>query len=206
MTWNGSWLQDHAELQLLCETLRQTSDALSAAAGDVPAPQSLLEEFWQQLRKEQKKFEWAQLSVCIEFSLNAEVKTRLHLHAFAEFSLRARVFPAGKATFQGCPCSHLSPSMGRKGPKGRDRAVREGHYYIQAPKLGHIDWRSTCPKFQVMMVNIDFVKRLWMSVHGGEPGAQLGCNCLCQLVPGLIFVAAQIQSVDSGWAVSYRED
>ena len=163
MTWNGSWLQDHEELQLLCKSLRQTPDALSAAARDVPEVQSLLEEFWQQLRKEQKRLAWAQLSVCIEFSLNAEVKTRVHLHAFAEFSLRARVFPAGKATFQDCPCSHLSPSMGRKGPKGRDRAVREGHYYVQAPKLGHIDWRSTCPKFQVMMVNIDFVKRLWMS-------------------------------------------
>ena len=52
MTWNGSWLQDHEELQLLCKSLRQTPDALSAAARDVPEVQSLLEEFWQQLRQE----------------------------------------------------------------------------------------------------------------------------------------------------------
>ena len=45
-----------------------------------------------------------------------------------------------------------------------------------------------------------------LPLHGGKPGAQLGCSCLCQVVLGLIFGAAPIQSVDFGWAVSYGED
>ena len=105
---------------------------------------------------------WQHWSLALEISLEAESLGRVHLHAFAHFKEAGFVIGIKTMRFG---FDNTRPNRawckGMKGPGGRDKAVRNGHYYLQAPKIGQIAMRTTWPKFTKMMVNSACVKDLW---------------------------------------------
>ena len=161
-TWNGPWLADSVVLSDLIQKFRGQPDELAAKVRDMPEAVALMDQFRQEMLKYKTSLYWPQMSCCLELSLKSEAGCRVHFHMFAEFADRTRnIINIRSVQFDNVLCGYFAPTLTLRGPKGRDRALREGHYYVQAPKIGNVMWRSTCPKFEVLMVSSDFIKRLW---------------------------------------------
>ena len=131
LTWNGPWLADSVVLADLIQQLRNQPDDLAAKVSELPEVTALMDQFWQEMLEFKKTFLWPHMSCCMELSLKAEASCRVHFHMFAEFSDCTRIANSMRdIKFNNVRCAYLAPTMAQRGPKGRDRAVREGHYYV----------------------------------------------------------------------------
>ncbi len=123
---------------------------------------ALFDRFYKQTNCFGKWADWKHWSVSLEISLDAESLGRVHLHAFGHFK-EASFANGHKAMRFGFDNTHPNRQWckGVKGAGGREKAIRNGHYYLQAPKIGQIAMGTTWPNFSKMMVNSNAVKDLW---------------------------------------------
>ena len=59
-------------------------------------------------------------------------------------------------TFRRQWCSHTQEMMGR-GRNRNESGVKQGHFYLQAKKLGHVDCRTTWRKFYDFAISSKWV-------------------------------------------------
>jgi hypothetical protein len=165
LTWNGAWLQSLPELQAgWPPATQEATDALSDAVARTTAAQALLQEFWDEIEAPGREIGPARVTVSLELSTHSEAP-RAHLHAFLS---RTPDDSEGKrlgkrmhsAAFRGQSASHCSPTLPGKGNNRNDRATRQGHFYLQARKLGHVDCRTNFRKWYDFPVPAKFVKEL----------------------------------------------
>ena len=105
------------------------------------------------------------LSCALEASKRATDRGRVHLHAFmttedSERKERAAVV-AKLVRFENMCASHISPCIPGRGAKSRIRAVNEGHYYLQAEKIGAIWNCANYRKNQHFQVHARWIMSLW---------------------------------------------
>jgi hypothetical protein len=161
-TFNHGWLLEKPDWCALVQELHDCPVILVRQARAREDTMTLFERFSKQTDCFGKWAGWQEWSVSLEISLEAEDLGRVHLHAFASFTDASYVI--GNKAFRFGFDSHKPDRRwckGRKGMAGRDRAVRDGHYYLQAPKIGQIAMKTTWPKFTKMSVNTNAVKELW---------------------------------------------
>ena len=198
LTWNGPWLQDKlADIvqRWSTDSLRMIEEVLKVAE-----VQQLFDEFWNTLAKCKAEQEWEHMSCSLEMSVHAEQPGRVHLHCMTTFPVgRPKCGPICRRTlFQDRVCSHWSPCMGRKGPRGRDRSLREGHYYLQAPKIGTVLRRTDWEKHVQWKVDAQFVKSLWQLRKMSDDDAKY------ELVDTRDKVHFHLQDVEKSLAAAYR--
>jgi hypothetical protein len=161
-TFNNGWLMDQADWCALVRELHDCPGELELEARKRQDTMALFARFSKQTDCFGKWAGWQHWSVALEISLEAESLGRVHLHAFAHFK-QASFTIALRTMRYGFDNTrpHRQWCKGLKGSGGRDKAIRNGHYYLQAPKIGQIAMTSTWPKFTKMMVNSAAVKDLW---------------------------------------------
>jgi len=126
----------------------------------------LLDEFWQCQLATATANECPALTASLEISTHSE-RPRVHLHAIATVKRTQdspRYWPARLKSdfmFRGLPPSHQSPAADGKGTNPRNRAVREGHYYLQCPKLGHVAYRTNWKSCFDFPVDARFIRNLY---------------------------------------------
>ncbi len=160
-TFNSGWLMDQADWSALVRELHDCPADLEIQARKRQDTMALFDRFSKQTDCFGKWAGWKHWSVALGISLEVESLGRVHLHTFAHFkevgfaiALKTMRFGFDKTrpNRQWCKLS--------KGSGGRDKAVRNGHYYLQAPKIGQIAMTATWPNFTKMMVNSAAVKDL----------------------------------------------
>jgi hypothetical protein len=161
-TFNNGWLLDVPDWCDLVKGLHDCPAELVLEARKREDTMALFDRFSEQADSFAKWAGWQEWSVSLEISLDSEDLGRVHLHAYASFA--GSSFQVGRKALrfgfdQLCPDRRWC--KGRKGPAGKDKALRDGHYYLQAPKIGQIAMKTTWPKFSKMPVNSSAVKDLW---------------------------------------------
>jgi hypothetical protein len=161
-TFNNGWLLDQEDWCALVRQLQDCPAELELQARRREDTMALFDRFCKQTDCFAKWAGWQHWSVALEISLESESLGRVHLHAFAHFK-EANFQLARKTLRYGF--DNTVPNRvwckGIRGAGGRDKAIRNGHYYLQAPKIGQICMQTTWPKFTKMMVNCSAVKELW---------------------------------------------
>ena len=161
-TFNGNWLKDKADWCALVQELQDCPVELEVEARRREDTMALFDRFSMQTNCFAKWIGWQHWSVALEISLEADSLGRVHLHAFASWNEPSYTI-ASKALRFGF--DNTTPNRawckGMRGAGGRDKSVRNGHYYLQAPKIGQIAMCTTWPKFSKMPVNSATVKDLW---------------------------------------------
>mgnify|MGYP002811026793 CR=1 FL=1 len=161
-TFNNGWLLDKPDWCDLVKDLQDSPAELVKQARKREDTMALFDRFSVQADCFARWAGWQDWSVSLEISLDAEDLGRVHLHAFASFGVSN--FLVGRKAFR-FGFDQLYPDRrwckGRKGPGGKEKALRDGHYYLQAPKIGQIAMKTTWPKFSKMPVNSSAVKDLW---------------------------------------------
>jgi hypothetical protein len=161
-TFNNGWLLDQEDWCALVQELQDCPVELERQARMREDTMALFDRFSKQTDSFAKWAGWQHWSVALEISLESDSLGRVHLHAFASF--KDTDFQMARRTLR-FGFDNTVPNRqwckGIKGAGGRDKAVRNGHYYLQAPKIGQIAMRTTWPKFTKMMVNCSAVKDLW---------------------------------------------
>lgn len=163
-TWNGSWGTGILEVQRVVTLYKDRPTKLHKELEKCEYPHRILEKFWDDMKKYQKTLKWTNLTCSVEVSLASEEVGRLHLHCAASFPDERRLRCAKQSrlvTFGDQLPSFWVPTLGRKGKKGIDRALREAHYYLQAPKIGRIAYLTDWPKFTTMLVDGMFIQNLY---------------------------------------------
>jgi hypothetical protein len=161
-TFNTNWLMGEADWCALVKELHDCPAELEMEARKRKDTMALFDRFYMQTNCFGKWADWKHWSVSLEISLETESLGRVQLHAFGQFreSNFATCVKAMRFGFDNT-CPHRQWCKGAKGLGGREKAIRNGHYYLQAPKIGQIAMGSTWPKFSKMMVDSQAVKDLW---------------------------------------------
>ena len=129
--------------------------------------QALFNEFRQVVVDAVRQFRCREWSICMEVSLHSSECGRIHLHGFLD-----RHCQQDRSWFRwshiesclkirGVLPSHGSPCNPAIRGKNRFRAMIEGHYYCQAPKLGQILNQSSAPVFEKIFPDSRMVLTLW---------------------------------------------
>jgi hypothetical protein len=163
LTFNGDWMQ--IELADVVNEHRHDVPALEACVMSMRVVNDFFDEFWATMEAAGKEQGWIAVSCALELSLSSADAGRVHLHCMASFPiLRSRAGCMFRRTmFRSKRAGHVQPCVCRKGPGGRDRALREGHYYVQAAKIGHILHRSSYQAFLEFRVEARFIMNLYRS-------------------------------------------
>jgi hypothetical protein len=161
-TFNSGWLMGQADWCALVQELQDCPAELELQARKRKDTMALFDRFYKQTNCFGKWADWKHWSVSLEISLEAESLGRVHLHAFGHFRESSFAI-AHKAMRFGFDNARPNRQWckGVRGAGGREKAIRNGHYYLQAPKIGQIAMGTTWPKFSKMMVNSNAVKDLW---------------------------------------------
>ncbi len=175
LTFNGPWLQDNAALIRLRQQHKDDPDRLVEACDKLADIHVLLDEFWAQMQEAMQTLVWEQLSCSVELSMKASVDGRVHLHAMATFPKARQKTRQDmvQVTFRGRPPSHVVFTKGRQGHSGRTRALREGHFYLQARKLGRVAYRTTWHKNVDFPIQASWIKNMWQVRKITNMGAKL---------------------------------
>jgi hypothetical protein len=167
LTWNGSWADESAEV--LCavreaESLEQQAERLNTCS----SLKAVFEQFWAEMCERGRALGFQYASAAMEQSTHAERQSpgvRVHLHAFLNFptAMRPRRCAdlAGRFVFQGKAPSHVQFCRPSNVRGGRERAVFQGHYYLQAPKIGSIYRVTNFLKNQDFAVQGGWIMGLW---------------------------------------------
>jgi hypothetical protein len=161
-TFNSGWLMGQADWCALVREFQDSPDELELHARKREDTMALFDRFSKQTACFGKWARWKHWSVSLEISLEAESFGRVQLHAFANFEEASF---AMSVKFMRFGFDHTRPNRrwckGFQRMGGRAKAVRNGHYYLQAPKIGQIAMSTTWPKFSKMKVHSDVVMELW---------------------------------------------
>lgn len=166
-TWNSDWLLDNERYTSLVRAHTGLPHILVKLVAEIPAVIELFDECRNRVIDTVEKFKCRQWSVCLEMSLQSEDVGRVHVHAFIERDCRAdKAWAKWQSLEQHMLIRNQKPSHGsccavRNRGKGRTRALTEGHYYCQAPKLGHVLHASSVPKFEKTFPDSRMVTTLW---------------------------------------------
>ena len=131
------------------------------------ALQTLFSAFVDAMREASKTCGYVCVSCALEVSLRSADVGRIHLHTFATVSLGQRGHPPmwNKKPhvweFQGRRPGHIAPCLPGRGVRSRVRAITEGHYYLQAEKIGSVLRWSNYVKHQHFAVQARMVLALW---------------------------------------------
>jgi hypothetical protein len=162
MTFNSNWMLDQEDWCAMVRELQDNPVELELRAREREDTMALFDRFCKQTDCFAKWARWQHWSVALEISLEAETLGRVHLHAFAHFHQPSFVMACTTMRFG---FDKIVPNRqwckGFRGAGGKDKAIRNGHYYLQAPKIGQIFMQTTWPKFTKMMVNSATVRELW---------------------------------------------
>ena len=168
LTFNGDWGQQIPEVACVLRETRGAAWRVSAAAlQKVPALVTLFAAFTAAMREASAASPYICLSCAMEASLHSSDLGRIHLHAFATLSLAHRDRPPAFVKklrlwhFQGKKAGHVAPCLPGRGVRSKVRAVTEGHYYLQAEKIGSVLRWSNYVKNQHFAVQARMVLALW---------------------------------------------
>jgi hypothetical protein len=157
-----------------------TCDRLLGSA-DVRA---LFDEFWNLLLEQMPGHGFPRVSAALELSTRTEAEPRFHLHAFCSrqgcHDTRARGRALWDALrFRGCRAAHVVPCLPGRGHTHGERGETQGHYYLQAPKVGSALRRTTWPYGQDWQVRAPMVMALWRArklTHEAARRELVGCR------------------------------
>ena len=151
MTWNGPWLEDDPGLQQGWVTRHLDPDEFARRCQSMRPVKALLDEFWQAIWAQTRQEQCGAVTVSLELSLQTD-HPRVHLHAYVTTRVSAeecncRRTPVwDKLQFRQQFCSHQAALNG-KGRNRNDMGVKQGHFYLQAKKLGHVACRTSFRKW-----------------------------------------------------------
>ena len=151
MTWNGPWLADDPGLQEGWVTRHLDPDEFAKNCKEMRPVQALLDEFWQSIWTQAQQEQCAAVTVSVELSLQSD-HPRVDLHAYLtirpcpEACMAKRTAVWEKLQFRQQICSHYETLKG-SGRNRNDMGVRQGHFYLQAKKLGHVACRTSFRKW-----------------------------------------------------------
>jgi hypothetical protein len=165
LTWNGDWGLVPPEIL----------PATSSGERDIPATcrhicehrpfQALFEDAWATLQPTLAAHGLTRVSLGLELCTGTEGPVRVHLHCFATLGgdqKKCRGHAMWRAlAFRGRNASHCNPCLPGRGQGARVKAEAQGHYYVQAPKIGSIFTRSTWVKLRDWPVRASYVMTLW---------------------------------------------
>jgi hypothetical protein len=150
---------------ILDEFAGQPWRVVGEALRQLPCLASLFAEFWQRMMELCRSRTFANASCALEVSLNSTLKGRVHLHAFLALASKNRgvsgLSDNNAFTFRNRPASHIAACNPGRGVRTRARAVTEGHYYLQAAKIGSVLQWSTYRKNEHFAVQARWVLGLW---------------------------------------------
>ena len=171
LTWNGGWASADLAVRNELENLRRAAvprrewGTRVAIAGGTGL-QELFNAFWDELSGRARAAGLLHCSASMEISMNSTDSARVHLHVFASLPVGHTVgrmkHVVSKLTFAGRLASHGSPCSAQvRGLGGRQRAIHQGHYYLQCPKLGVVFQRTSYAKHRDYQVRSIYVVQLW---------------------------------------------
>ena len=166
-TFNGKWLLDDAEYIDVVKTWAAMPHILVLKVEQLPQIKDLFAEFMGVVTMVYQKYKCRRWSACLELSLKAEDFGRVHLHCFLERNCQEDKawakwrYLEEYLVIRGDGVSHRVDAVMRKRGRGRDRALTEGHYYCQAPKLGHVLHSTNCEVFKEIFPDSRMVASLW---------------------------------------------
>ena len=201
-TWNSSWLLDDQQYRDLIERWMDQSAIFCVLAQDLLCVKNLFSALDKAVSDAVAHFRCRQYSVCMEVSLNAEDRGRMHLHAFIERDCRADKAWAKWSGFDsrlrvlGVPVSHGQPCTINGKGRNRRRAMVEGHYYCQAPKEGHVMHFSTCPVYKSIFPDSKMVITLWRTRKMCTESARSEVLLTRDRVPGVISMLDSTRSLE----------
>lgn len=168
LTWNGSWAARAPDLPACQAEAHVGGQKVTDALRRCPSMQKLFESFWESVSKQIAGAGFEHCSAAMEHSTHPTdpAQIRVHLHLFCSWqqdkSPRRRVYSAvTRLKFEGKAASHFVPSVARQGPRGRSRAVLQGHYYLQMPKVGSLFRRATLVRFLDFKVEARWIMGFW---------------------------------------------
>lgn len=129
--------------------------------------ESLLTAFWEEILAQAKGFKCRHATVSAELSLNSEAP-RVHLHAYlhtprqdhTKRATRGSTWLEARLRFRGQLASHHQYAIGT-GRNRNDAALKQGHFYLQAKKLGHVGCRTDYRKWYDFTVSSKWVWDLY---------------------------------------------
>ena len=166
-TWNSTWLLDCQEYMSVVKQWISLPHICVRMVRELGVVKALFQDFVKVVQEVVERFRCRHFSACAEISLSSVDVGRVHLHAFLERDCRAdnnwvrwdHIEEMLKV--RGISKSHGVCCGVRNRGRGRDRALIEGHYYVQANKLGHICHETTRPVFKDIFPDSRMVTTLW---------------------------------------------
>lgn len=198
LTWNGPWLQD--KLASMHKQFAAQPKILVDKVSCMPDVEKLFDTFWAVMKQHMEEQGWEALTASLELSLKSSDAGRVHLHCMVSFPPnRPHCGPVSRRTvFDRRSCSHWVAANGRKGPNGRSRCLREGHYYLQAPKIGKVMHRTTWQKHEEFKVDGKFILNLWQMRKICDE------DCKLELVDSRDRIFNNVTEIEKSAAVTYR--
>jgi hypothetical protein len=198
LTWNGPWLQD--KLASMHKQFAAQPKILVDKVSCMPDAEKLFDTFWAVMEIHKEEQGWEALTASLELSLKSSDAGRVHLHCMVSFPPnRPHCGPVSRRTvFDHRSCSHWVAASGRKGPNGRSRCLREGHYYLQAPKIGKVLHRTTWQKHEEFRVDGKFILNLWQMRKISDE------DCKIELVDSRDRIFNNVTEIEKSSAVAYR--
>ena len=201
-TFNGSWLLDDEAYLKVVKEWQTLPHILERCVKDVPAVQSLFKEFSELVQKVSQVYKCRKWTACVELSLKAEDLGRLHLHCFLERNCKedkawakwGRI--AERMIIRGMGVSHSAACAVRSRGRNRDRALTEGHYYCQAPKIGHVLHDSNCKKFEAIFPDSKMVVSLWRTRKMSTEAAKVEVLMTRDRVPSVLTMLETTMSLE----------
>jgi hypothetical protein len=165
LTFNGSWLSHHDILTREWPRRNQNPDRLCDRLAEDSAFVELMDRFWADALAHLGGQHAPSATASLELSLQSETP-RVHLHLFHEFpdsqpGQRPRMASSDLLSFDNRRPSFCRWATPGRGNNRASKCLREGHFYLQAKKLGHVLCRTNNPKWKSWVVDAKFVWTLY---------------------------------------------
>ena len=201
-TFNGSWLLDDEEYLSVVKKWKDMPHILERCVKDVPSVQSLFAEFSKVVQEVVQVYKCRKWTACLELSLKAEELGRLHFHCFLERNCRddnawakwTRI--AERLSIRGMGVSHSAPCAVKSRGRNRERALTEGHYYCQAPKIGHVLHDTNNPKYESIFPDSKMVVSLWRTRKMSTENAKVEVLMTRDKVPSVLTMLEATMSLE----------
>jgi hypothetical protein len=180
-TWNGQWgcepdvlavLQAARSPLLRPEGFGDLGEAqqhshleeVAACVAALPAVKQLGQELWEEAQATAELHAWAGVSVSLELSTHAAEAGRVHLHAFGHLKATQRQRTAALTEclrFRRLRAPFAVPTLPGRGAGARARAVGQGHFYLQAAKLGTVFQATNFFQITHYCVRSEWAMAMW---------------------------------------------
>ena len=200
LTWNGDFgLFDNAEVRAVWMNLEMTQDEKTKALWDIPQVSQIFMRFDAFINAEAKRVGFDKVSTCLEASFGSFDVGRVHFHAAlshlrSRYELKNQLHPESWIYRGSKPVVKKNAAIK---PQMSTMLINQMHYYVQAPKLGHIYHETNYESAVEFKQESKWVLELWQVRKMSSEAAK------AQLYKGRNRVRGSIQEIE---LVARREE